>query len=177
MFFKSVRFHGILFIGESIHLTKTALFLRYQPTGQLVLRRLEQILFLEPVLTYQNYILHLANSALDVKIHSDSYEPTGLTASARISGKTVTITITGTTAQELNLASTYSRVATITELAEYLSSSIAKYAIFNSSYYGQINILTSGSVQIGYLRNISDGLPAVLPSGTNVYIRETFVMA
>ena len=117
------------------------------------------------------------NSALETKIYSDSYEPTGLTASARISGKTVTITITGTTAQELNLASTYSRVATITELAEYLSSSIAKYAIFNSSYYGQINILTSGSVQIGYLRNISDGLPAVLPSGTNVYIRETFVMA
>lgn len=117
------------------------------------------------------------NSALETKVYSDSYEPSGLTASARISGNTITITITGETAKELNLASTYYRVGTITEIAKYLSESVAKYAMFNSTYFGQINILESGTVQIGYTRKISDAASVALPAGTSVYIRETFVVS
>ena len=117
------------------------------------------------------------NSALETKVYSNSYEPSGLTASARISGNTITITITGETAKELNLASTYYRVGTITEITKYLSESIAKYTIFNSTYFGQINILESGTVQIGYTRKISDASSAALPVGTSVYIRETFVVS
>lgn len=95
---------------------------------------------------------------------------------ANIYGRILTITITGQVAQPLGTAAGYAAVGTIPALSEYLKTGIVKYAKYNTGYTGQVNILPSGTIQVGYTQRSSDGSSENIPSGQNVYIKETFII-
>lgn len=116
------------------------------------------------------------NSALTVKSFNGT--SAGLTARVIIYGKILELLITGTTTQEITIQSDYFTVATLPNIIPYIpASGILKYCIYNSSIYGQISIqVTTGQILIGYTRSISTGSSTNIPSGTPIYIKETFVI-
>lgn len=44
--------------------------------------------------------------------------------------------------------------------------SIGQYVLVGAAYTAQLNILSTGNIEIGFTRRISDGQPAAIPSGT-----------
>ena len=100
----------------------------------------------------------------------------GLTVTVTTFWRVAKISITGTTTAELPTGAGYATIATISALSQLMSSDIVKYALYNTSYYGQISIEAAGRIRLGYSWKTSAGLNENLPSGTSLYIAETFVL-
>ena len=86
------------------------------------------------------------------------------------------IIIGGTTSAEISTASAYYTIGTVSAVASIIATRQLKYVSYGARYRGQLNITTSGAVQLGYSRSEEDNAAANIPSGQSIYINETFLI-
>lgn len=108
---------------------------------------------------------------------SDTWTSTawaGLTCKAYREGKTVMITLRGTTTNNIGTANATVAVCTLpsgfTPVVTH-----TQYVVYGAEWKGQLVLNTDGTVNIGYTRQLTATSNALLPSGTNIYITATFV--
>ena len=117
-----------------------------------------------------NSIFYSRNSA---SAFSNSYEPNGLTAVARIRNNGFGIRITGTVAQNLGTGTNYATVANIPELSKTLNRDIITREVLATGVFGQLRINQTGVIQVGYTTG-NDGNAVSIPSGTVFWLEKSF---
>lgn len=78
---------------------------------------------------------------------------------------------------DLPMANEYYALPVFPELAEIMSkrnSSLIVYVPYSTSIIGQINILNSGVIQLGFLRNLTTGAATDWPKTSSLYLEYCF---
>lgn len=107
---------------------------------------------------------------------SESFQYAGLNIIAIKTGGCVTLTISGTTNQELGTKQNYVDLCTLSPaFRKQANGSGIWYVMINGDTIGQVKALSTGVVQIGYTRDINPEIGnRVIPSGVGVWTGVTY---